>query len=777
MAWARFLHRRRWDRERSREVEGYLEIETAENLARGMSPGEARDAARRKLGNTTLIREEIYRMNTLGIVEAMWQDLRYAGRLLRKAPGFTAAVIAILALGIGANTVIFSIVNAVLLRPLPFPDSGRLVRLFHVPPQQQFPGVKLFSVSPANYIDWKAQSRSFDAMAAYQVRTHNLTGGDRPETVRVVHAGAGFFDVVGVRPAMGRIFTAAEDAPGRDNIAVISDAYWRSHLGGGADVLGRAIEFDHRAYTVIGVMPPAIDHRSWGAAHSDLWVPLAWDAAERAVRDNHNYNVAARLGRGVDLKHAGAELEAISAHLAAEYPAADAGWGATIVTLQELVVGDVRTSLLVLLGAVGFVLLIACANVANLVLARSLGRQKEIALRTALGAGRGRVLRQMLVETTLLAAAGGAAGLLLARVGLRLLSSLIASQVPRAEEITLDPSVLLFTLALSVVTGIAAGLLPALRAGHSDLNDALKQGSGRTESHAGGSRARNLLVAAEVALSLMLLIGAGLMIRTLLALQRVNPGFDPHGVLTLTLAIPKETYATPARRTEFFDDVARRVRALPAVDSAGYIDTRPITDGGGSMQPIALEGRAAGTLAEQPEVAVRQSSPGYFRAMRIPLLAGRDFVEGDSRVLMVSQSMAQRFWPGQNPLGARMRFTLVPEEKDNWWEVVGVVGDIKEDGLSAGVPRAMVYQWTRERSWTYLNLAARSTTGEARALAEPIREIVRQIDAEQPVRNISTMEGIVDGSLSGERFNLQLLSGFASIAVMLAAVGIYSLLS
>jgi predicted permease len=712
-------------------------------------------------------------MNTIGLVETMWGDLRYAGRVLRKAPGFAAAVIAILALGIGANTTIFSVVNAVLLRPLPFPASERLVRIFHVPPQQQFPGITKFSVSPANYLDWKSQSHSFDAMAAYAVRNHNLTGGDRPEAVSVGHVPPEFFDIVGLHPSIGRVFSPAEDRPGSARVAVIANSFWKTHLGGNPDVLGWTVQLDRQAYTIVGVMPPGMEYPSWGATAVTMWIPLAWEDSERAIRSNHNYQVVARLATGVTLHQAGSELDAVSATLARLYPADDAGWGATVMTLQELVVGDVRTSLLVLLGAVGFVLLIACANVANLCLARMLGRGKEIALRSALGAGRGRILRQLLTETMLLAVAGGAAGLALARAGLRLVAILVADQLPRAGELSIDGAVLAFTAAISLATGIGAGLIPALRARRTGLNEALKQGLGRTESQAGGPLTRNLLVIVEVALSLMLLIGAGLMIRTLWFLRRVNPGFDPRGVMTMNVTIPQSKYDTPARATAFFDELLRRVRALPGVDAAAVIDSVPM-NGGGSIQPIAIEGRPHVAMSEQSEMAVRQSSPGYLRTMRIPLLRGRDFREGDTRAVLISESVAKRFWQGQDPLGARVRFTLVDQEAV--WEIVGVVGDVKERGLAAGLPETMVYQWTRQRPLRYLNLVVRTVSDPA-SVVQPVAAVIRQIDREQPMRNVSSMDDIIAASLANDRFNMRLLGAFAAMAVSLAAVGIYSLLS
>lgn len=698
------------------------------------------------------------------------RDLQYAFRVLCKSPGFTLAVIAVLALGIGANTAIFSLVNAVLLRPLPFHEPDRLVRLFHIPPQDKFPGVPLFSVSTANYLDWKSSTHSFEGMAAYGIRTAGLTG-ERPESLLMGSVTSDFFSVIGTPPAAGRVFLPEEDQPGRNLVVVISDSFWKSHLGSDPHAVGKPLTLSRQQYTIVGIMPPSFELKSWGATNVQMWSPMGWDDKERAIRGNHNYQVIARLRPGVDLKAAKAELDSVSQHLAAQYPQDNAGWGATPVKLYELIVGDVRPVLLVLLGSVAFVLLIASANVANLVLSRTLGRRKEMAVRAALGASRALVLQHVLCETLLLSLAGGAAGLLLARGAISLMAATLADQLPRASEIALDSRVLTFTAAVSLLSGILAGLAPAWRAGRVDLNDALKQGLGRTDSPSTGRGVRNALVVAEVMLSFVLLTGAGLMIRTMWNIRHVDPGMDPHNVLTMIVALPKAQYSTATQKTTFFDEVLRRTRALPGVQLAALIDNLPMT--GGSMQPVTFEGRPAGSMAEQPEVAVRQSSPGYLATMRIPLKSGRDFRESDVNAVLVSESMAKQFWPGQDPVGRHMGFTFIPGQT---WEVIGVVGDVKMGALTEQAPRATAYQWSKLRDWAFMRLVLR-TNAAAGGYAPQVRELIREIDPDQPVRNVTTMDEVIESSVASERLSAQVLGAFAGIAVLLAGVGIYSVLA
>jgi putative ABC transport system permease protein len=697
-------------------------------------------------------------------------DFRYALRVLSRAPSFAVAVIAVLALGIGANTAIFSIVNTVLLRPLPFEEPDRLVRLFHVPPQNAFPGMPTFPVSPANFYDWKRDARLFEGMAIYRFRQFTLTGGGNAEAVLAGAVGADFFELVRARPALGRVFLAEEDVPGRSHVVIISDGFWKSHLGGASDAVGRTLSLNGEAYTIVGIMPARFSVAAWGVTARELWVPLAYTDADRAVRENHNAQVVARLKPGVGVAQAKSEMDAISTRLEQEFPQANAGWGATVITLQELIVGDIRMSLVMLLAAVALVLLIACANVGNLIFARAIGRRKEIAIRSALGAGRARVFQQLLIEAVVLAMAGGAAGLLFARASLTAGATLLANQVPRADEISIDARVLLFVVAASLLTAILAGALPAIRAGRSDLNDALKEG-GRSEGGTVGIRTRRLLIVCEVALSVVLLMGAGVMLRSLAALRNVDAGFDPRNVLTLRVTLPQTRYTTPAQISTFFDTALQRLRALPGVQAAGAIDDLPAQ--GGSVQPLVIEGQTELLPRDQPTVEVRKITPGYLRAMGIPVLRGRDVADSDVEVLLVSRAAAKLLWGDADPVGRHA--TLPLQSKTVSKEVIGIVGDVKQGELSAAAAPT-VYEYTRERRWSDLSLVLRTSVPPP-SLAQPAAGVLRAIDPQQPVEDIRPMQDVLDGTLTSQRFSALLLGLFASVALALASVGIYSVLS
>jgi putative ABC transport system permease protein len=703
------------------------------------------------------------------IVRTLMGDLRAGVRVAYRAPAFSAAVIFVLALGIGANTAIFSIVDAVLLRPLPFQDPARIVRLFHIPPQATFPGMPTFSVSAANFYDWQRRAQSFEGMAIYRFRQFTMTGGDHPESILAGAVGAGFFDLVRARPALGRVFRDDEDQPGREQVVILSDGFWRSHLGGSRDALGRSIMLDGRPYTVVGIMPSRFSIKSWGASGRDLWVPLAYTPEDRAVRDNHNAQVVARLKPGVTIEHARAEMAAISVRLEQEYPQANAGWGATVTGLRELIVGDIRASLVMLLAAVALVLLIACANVANLLFARGLARRKELAIRYAMGAGRRRVFQQLVIEALVLALAGGAVGLLFARLSLAAGAALLAAQVPRADEIAIDARVLLFVAGASVLTGILAGAFPAVRAGQADLTGALKEG-GRSDA-ALGLRTRRLLIVGEVALSLILLMGAGVMVRTLVALRNVDAGFNPRSVLTMRITLPETKYKTAAQQSAFFDEALQRMRAIPGVETAGAIEDLPLARG--SQQPIVIDGRAELLPRDQPTVAVRKITPGYLRAIQIPLFRGRDVQDSDVDVMLVSRAAAKLLWGEADPIGHTA--TLPLQSKTRTLTVIGVIGDVREEGLTTA-PVAAVYEYTRERPWSSMALALR-TTVDPESIVQPSAAVVRALDPQQPIEETRTMTDLVDETLTSQRFSALALGLFASVAMTLAAVGIYSVLS
>jgi len=701
-------------------------------------------------------------------VSTILSDLRYAFRTLSRAPAFALAVIVVLALGIGVNTAIFSIVNTVLLRPLPYAQADRLVRLFHVPPQSAFPGIRRFSVSAANFYDWQRDARQFDGMAIYTGRQFALAGKDGAESAVAEAVGAGFFDVVGTPPAMGRTFRPEEDSPGGGHVVILSDRFWRSHLGAAPDALGRTLTLDGDAYTIVGVMPARFSVLSWDAGSRDIWVPLALTDKDRAVRDNHNDAVVARLKPGVAIERAQAEMSAISQRLERDYPRENTGWGATIVPLQELIVGNIRTTLLMLLGAVGLVLLIACANVGNLLFARGLGRRKELAIRSALGAWRGRVLQQLLTESLVLAAAGGLAGLLLARISLSAAATILANQVPRADEITIDARVTLFVAGATILTGILAGLMPAMRGG-ADLNDALKEG-GRHEAGV-GVRTRRLLIVCEVALSVVLLMGAGVMVRTLVAMRQVDRGIDTHNVLTMFVLLPERRYQEASQVSLFFDTALARIRAIPGVQSAAAIDNLPLT--GGSIQPIVHEGAAELLPRDQPTVAVRTATPGYLQTLGVPLLRGRDIAESDTNVMLVSRGAARMLWGDADPIGRRV--SLPFEGKGALRTVIGIVGDVKMADLSQP-PIPTVYRYSHDSNWRFRTLVVRTAVPPT-SIEQAAAAAIQGIDPQQPVTNVETMDDVVDQTMTSQRFSVLVLGLFAALALALASVGIYSVLS
>jgi putative ABC transport system permease protein len=718
-------------------------------------------------------------------MRALWQDVRYGLRLLAKNPGFSALVIFTLALGIGANTAIFSVVNAVLLRPLPFEEPDRLVQIWHTPPQASFPGITTFAVSPANFLDWRARSQAFEGMSAYGFGQYTLTGTGHPEAVRMVAVTSGFFSILRAQPLLGRAFLAEEDSPGRDHEVVLSYNLWRSRFGADRDIVGKNIALNEHAFTVIGVMGPNFEFPiSTDPTYSpQMWKPLGWTDQDRAIRDNHNYAVVARLKTGVTLQQARAELDSVSNQLAQQYPGDDKGWGATAIRLREDLVGDVRPALLILLGAVALVLLIACANVANLLLAKAMSRRKEIAIRVAMGASRPRLLQQGISETVLMALAGGALGLVFAHFGVILIVRFLAQRLPRSTEIGLDAWVFTFALGVSLLSGIAVGLVSALRFAKNDVSESLKQGLGRTSSDSGGTRTRNILVVSEVALSLMLLIGAGLLIRSLSVLRHVNPGFDPSRLLTLEVAIPSTKFSEPMQQVRYFDRVLDQVRGLPGVQSAGLIDSLPLS--GGSHQPVSVEGRPVVPMADQPEVDVRLISPGYISAMHIALLSGRDIdpsdVQGRPGAVLISQSFAKLFWPNENPIGKHLTLYFF---RDLPRVVVGVVADVKLDALNETRPTPALYTPlaqvapTTGGTWRSfgMNLAVR-TNADPLSVVSRVTNSIREVDAEVPLLNLQTMEDSVSASLSPQRFTMLLLVAFAGTALLLAAAGIYGVMA
>lgn len=709
-----------------------------------------------------------------------WNDLRHGCRVLPKTPGFALAAVVVLALGIGANTAIFGIVNGVLLRPLPYADPDRVVQLWHTPPQKQFPGMTRFALSAANYLDWEAQNTVFSSSAVYRFWQFRLTGNGEPQTLRAARVEPTFFSVLGARALLGRAIDPSDAAAERQHVVVLSHGLWNAQFAGDAQIVGKTIHLDGDGYTVIGVMPPSFEKPS----AASVWVPLVWTAAEKAVRGEHSMAAVARLKPGVTVQQAQAQLDTIAARIAQQYPGDAAGWGAAVVPLREETVGDVRKPLLMLLGAVVFVLLIACANVANLMLARVVDRRKEIAIRTAFGAKRTRIIQQVLSESLLLSASGGALGLIVAHFGTRLVVNFFGANLPRLADIRMDATVLAFAMVTALLTGAIAGVVPAWRMAQSDPNEALKQGLGRLDSGSGGTRTRAALIVAEVALSLVLLVGAGLMIRTLWNLRSVQPGFAPEHVLTMSVGVAANDFAGEDQQAQFYAEVLRRVRALPGVQYAAVTDDLPLQ--GGSTQPVAVEGRPVVEMAHQPEVSVRLVSPQFMKAIGIPVLRGRELTDSDTAssapVVLVSESMARQFWPNEDPIGKRLTLTFFPKTVR---EVIGVVGDVKDRGLDNQDPVSTLYWpimqfyappvWGRFRAMP-LELAVR-TAADPASLTSAVRTAIHEISPETPLVDVRTMDEIVAESLSPQRFNMLLLAAFAGLALVLAAVGLYSVVA
>lgn len=771
--------RSRIDLEIDEELQSHLEMRAEDNLAEGMTPDNARRNARLRFGNPVAVKEKVIAVDATLAIESFFADIRYAVRGFLKKPGFAAMAILTLALGIGANTAIFSVVHAVLLEPLPYHDPDQLVHIWHVPPQSSFPGMTQFAVSAANFLDWQKQNDVFSGMALASGGRFESTGKGKPETIIASTVTSNFFSVLGVQPIYGRVFLPEEDQPGHNKEIILSYKLWQSRFGSDAKAVNRTITLDGAPYIIVGVMGPKMNKPDFAQA----WVPLGLTAEQAAVRGEHHYFSIARLKPGVTIAKAQAEMNAISHRLELAYPADDKGWGATVISMRDELVGDVRPALLMMLGAVGFVLLIACANVANLIFARAFSRRKEVAIRSALGASRGRIVQPILTESIIIAVCGGALGLVLAHFGIDLLLKFFADKLPRMGDIGLSSPVLWFTLGLSVLTGILSGLLPALSMIKGEMNDALKQGLGHLDTDPGSSFTRSALVSVEVALSIVLVIGAGLMLRSLWNLQAVDPGFDSHNALTLALEVSRTQFTTPTQESQFFDQVLQRVRALPGVEAAGAVDNLPL--GGGSNQPVAVEGRPVVPMSEQPEVSVRVTTPGYFKAMRIPLLEGRDLAEGDTAdsagVVVVSKAMANQFWPNESPIGHHLKLTFYPDKERT---VVGVVGDVKQQGLDSTAGTATLY-WPAAQvgdsstgPWraTGLSMVVR-TVNAPQAIATPVTNAVAQVNNQIAVDNVMTLDDLIGSTLTQHSFNMQLLAIFGLLALILCTIGIYSVLA
>ena len=699
-------------------------------------------------------------------MRTLLQDLRYATRRLLKSPGFASVAVGALALGIGANTAIFSVVNSVLLRPLPYPAPEQLVQLWESRPQQNMPRVE---IAPHEFLAWADQCRSFQRLAATDVAEYNLTGRGEPERVTGALVTAGYFPLLGVAPAQGRAFLEEEDRPGASNVVVLGHELWQNRFNSDPSVVGQTVSLDGVACAVVGVLPRGF-RLPGGAA---LARPIAFSSEDRAQPGSHFLNVFGRLKDGVTLAQAEAEMAAVAARVEQSLGGTNVGHRVAVVSLHEQVAGGARTSLLVLLGAVALVLLIACANVANLLLARAAARRREVAVRAALGASRWRIVRQLLAESLLLSGLGGAVGLLLAVWGVDLLVGLDPTGVQRAGEVKLDWRVLAFTFGLSLLTGLLFGLAPALQASKTDFVESLKEG-GRSGQGLARSRLRGALVVAEVALTLVLLVGAGLLLKSFGRLLAVDPGIDPHNVLTMDVALPPAKYAEPQRITAFYERLLQEAAALPGVRAAGAVSVLPLA-GDDSSNFVRIEGRAPLPPGQALRAGRRNVSADYFRAIGIPLKRGRAFTPADTaeaqRVLVINEAMARSFFAGEDPVGKRVR----TGDKSPWVEVVGVVGDVRHRGLDVDTRPEMFFPQlqTPSRQMTLVVRAA----GDPEALAAPLRERVRAIDPDQPVGNVKTMEAWLSESVASRRFSAAVLGVFAAVAAGLAALGLYGVVS
>ena len=701
-----------------------------------------------------------------------WEDARHGVRLLWKTPSFTAVAVAALALGIGATSAVFSVVDAVLLRPLPFRDPSRLLVLWEKNPARN--RYRMF-VSPADFLEWRAQARSFSGMAAVQSSRMNLTGGPNghidPEEIAVERVSASLFPTLGVEPAIGRAFLAAEDQPGRGSVVLLSHRLWQRRFGADPAIAGKVIRLRDQAYTVTGVLPAGFAVVDAGV---DAWLPLGLAPGDPRNATARNLMVIARLGPGFAPEQARTEMEGIGARLERASPNTNAGWRPSLFDLREEIAGSVRTAMLVLLGAVALLLLIACANVANLLLARASRRSREIAIRTALGATRTRLMAQLLTESVLLGLAGGTAGLFLAWSGIRALRALAPAGIPRVAQTAVDLRLLAFTFAVSLATGVIFGVVPALQSSRADLHEPLKEGGRGGTTGRAGLQLRSGLVVAEVAIAVVVLIGAGLLLRSFLRLRGANPKFQPSSLLTLQIPLAGGRNAAPQRRIAFFAEVVDRCAAIPGVRSAGAVASLPLT-GLGVGSTFAVDGRPAPPPEERPIGLVRAATPRYLHTLGIPLRAGRDFGEFDRAdtppVAIVNETLARRFWPAANPLGGR----LVIDNVSRTAEVVGVAGDVKPDRLEND-DWPTIYLPYAQAPAASMTLTLRTAGDPVSAAGAAIRE-VRALDPDQPVADVRAMDQVLEGSIAGARFNTLLLAIFAGVAFLLATVGIYGIIA
>jgi putative ABC transport system permease protein len=767
--------RSRRESELEAELQSHLEAITEENIRRGMAREEARYVARREFGGLEQTKELYREQRGLPFLETFLEDIRFGTRMLVKNPGFAIVAVLTLALGIGANAAIFSVVDAVLLRPLAYKDADRLVTILH---QGYNP------VAVANYIDWRDQSSSFEAMGAADYWSANLSGIDSPEHILGLKVTQSLLPLLGVEPLLGRLFVAGEDQKGAEHEVILSYGLWQRRFAGDSKVVGKVITLDAQPYTVLGVMPRTFKFAPFWATRAEMWVPNAFGDRIHH-REGNSLRIFARLKRDVALSEARAEVATITARLEQKFPGTNRD--VVVTPLKQNVVGQVKAPLLLLLGAVGFVLLIACANVAHMLLARSATRQKEIAVRTALGAPRKRVIRQLLTENLLLAAMGASAGLLLAVWGTRALVALSPAFLPRVDTIRIDARVVLFLIAVTALTGVVFGLAPAMHASAVNLTDTLKDGGRGGSDGNRRNRLRSFLVASEFALALILLIGAGLMVRSFFALQSIDPGFNPHGVLSMAVSVAGTQESESHRRAIFYRQLIERVGTLPGVEAAGGINHLPLA---GDLWgwPFAIEGRGKSRPGESPVAVYRVVMPGYFETMRLAVLRGRDIAASDDPsapgVVLINEKAAREYWPGENPLGKHITFDDDQRALPTWLTVIGIVRDAKqEDWAEAPNPEVYLaalqnggFLGEREPHASYVTLVVRTRRNPA-TLSGLIKNTVWSFDRNLAISEVLTMDDVVAEANAEPRFEMALLGVFAGVALILAAVGIYGVMS
>ena len=766
--WRALTHHDELDHELDEELQFHLDRQIEQNIKNGMSPKDARYAALKEFSRVDQPKEECRDARGVGLLENLQRDTSYSLRILVKNYAFTIVVIATLALGIGANTAIFSFANGILLRPLPYPQSDRLAVLDETALKR---GIESMSVSFPNFLDWKEQNKVFEDIGVYfDSSRFSLSGTGEPVEVRGSYISHGLFEILRVSPELGRTFTANEDRPDEEWVVILGHNLWQRNFGGDPNIIGRQIMINSRTRTVVGVMPPGFRFPDV----AELWAPLAL-TTKTFTRTDHGLYSLARLKDGVSFSEAQAEMTNIAARIEQANPITNEGLGVKVTSLHDTLTGDYREALLILLGVVGCVLLVACVNVANLMLARATARQKEFALRAALGASRWRIMRQLLVESLLLASTGGVVGFVLSIWALRLLLTAIPIQLPFWMNFGVDLRVLGFTAGITLLTGLMFGAAPALQTSRVDLNDTLKEG-GRGSAGV-RARARNLLVVAEIALSLVVLVGAGLMIQSFLRLKRVNIGLNAHNVLTASLSLPRAKYKEEDQRVKFYKQLLERVRTLPGVEAASATATLPL-GGGGWGRSLTVEGFPVLSVGQAPIIQHTVVTPDYFRTMGIPLLAGRDFNDADAKgaadVTIIDERLAREYWPNESPIGKRIRFGP-PEDNEPWHTIVGVVGSVRHQRMQEDT-RKSVYLPHQKFPVGGLALVVR-TTSKPEDLAGAMRREIAQLDPDLPVSEVATMEEVVAESIWQPRLYATLFGAFAGGALLLALIGIYGVMA